>query len=47
MTPALRDGIHVVIYRQSPSDQSRVYQVTQLRSVPMSFAGESPPAQGQ
>ena len=30
--PAVRDGVHIIIYRQPPLGQSRVYQVTQLRT---------------
>ena len=42
-----RGGVHLFIQNHhTPSGQSRVHRVTQLR-IPMTFTAESPPTQGQ
>ena len=30
--PAFHDGVHMLVYRQPPSDQSPAYRATQLRT---------------
>ena len=44
--PEFRGGVHIfILNRHTPSGQSRVYRVTQLRTD--GVHSESPPAQGQ